>query len=344
MSGLAPEVVSQRFRLDWTADMNDAVTALQWEADGDLLTGDASGDINRFTPAGERIHYWHAHNGAVLKVCPKPTGQCVATSGEDGSIRLWDSTGGIMQVLVEGDGWIEQLAWKQDGQWLGAATGKKIYQWDDTNACEAWYQTLRNIQAMAWSPSGMKLALAVNKGVFLWAPSDKQPRELMSFPGAAISLAWKPDGSALAAGTQDGFLHVWRRQIGANAKLLTMRGYQGKVSCLEWHPLKDTIATAGGKDIVIWGPLHQKGGGSPLPVAHHRTTITCLSYEPSGYYLASGDRDGLVCIWDGKGKLVQQWQGHHEITVLRWDAEGNRLITGDTHGRLNAYMTNTELS
>lgn len=344
MSGLAPEVVAQRFRQDWSAVMKDAITAMQWDASGNLMTGDASGGIHRFTPGGDRISHWRAHDGAVLKVCPQPTDPYVATSGEDGAIRLWEMTGKLRQVLVEGDGWIEQMAWKPDGKWLGATTGSRIYQWEDASSRDSWYQAPRNILAMAWSPTGMKLALAVNKGVFLWSPSDRQPRELLSFPGAAIALDWKPDGTALAVGTQDGFLHVWRRQIGANAKQLTMRGYQCKVSCLEWHPLKDMIATAGGKDIVIWGPLHQKGGGSPLPIAHHQTTITCLSYEPSGYYLASGDRNGLVCIWDGKGRLVQQWQGRHEITVLRWDAEGNRLLTGDTQGGLNAYLTNTELS
>ena len=78
-----------------------------------------------------------------------------------------------------------------------------------------WYDAKRQILAMAWAPDGRRLATAANKGLYLWrvgANPDEaaEPVQLLSFPGAPVSVAWQANGKALAVGTQEACLQVWR--------------------------------------------------------------------------------------------------------------------------------------
>ena len=165
---------------------------------------------------------------------------------------------------------------------------------------------------------------------------DAQPVQLLAFPGAPVAVAWQRTGKALAVGTQDGFLQIWRpadRQ-GA-AKQLTMRGYPGKVSCLAWHPRTAVIATAGGPDVVLWELPQGASGSRGRPLRHHQATITALAWSADGRLLASGDRSGRVCLWDSHGEALYARTLGHEISAMQWQPGGRVLAVGDTEGVLH---------
>jgi WD40 repeat protein len=206
-----------------------------------------------------------------------------------------------------------------------------------------WYDAKRQILAMAWAPDGRRLATASNKGLYLWrlgrdAGNAEEPEQLLSFPGAPVSVAWQPNGRALAVGTQDGFLQVWRTSLAGQgpgkggAKQLTMKGYTSKVACLSWHPTQPTIASAGGNDVVLWRLPRGNGGAKGQPLRHHAATVTALKWSPDGRFLASGDRAGRLCIWDADGAVVFTQNLKHEVTVLHWYSNSNVLLTGDIAG------------
>jgi WD40 repeat protein len=163
----------------------------------------------------------------------------------------------------------------------------------------------------------------------------------MAFPGAPVALAWRPDGRALAVGTQDGFLQVWRQsgpragraRSGAGSSQLTMRGYPAKVSCLDWHPTRSRIATAGGQDVVLWD-IPTAGEGKPMPLRLHRAAVTALVHSPDGALLASGDRDGRLCIWRDGGAPVHSITLDAEISALAWHAGGAAIAVGCIDGKV----------
>jgi len=356
LAAQVPTLVHHR----WQRQLPEAVTALRWRsaadaAGEDLLSAGADGWVRCHAGGhgGEGVA-WQAHDGGITELCLHPAsvqtssgtrtghpGATVASAGEDGCVRLWNAGGGLHATLAEESSWVEHLAWSPDGKALAAAAGRSIQLWRGEESLGVWYDAARVVLALAWAPDSRRLATAANKGLYLWQVGGQAPVQLMAFPGAPVALGWRPDGRALAVGTQDGFLQVWRQSGPAAGRgrsrkspsQLTMRGYPAKVSCLDWHPVRHRIATAGGQDVVIWD-IPAAGEGKPTPLRLHDTAVTALAYSPAGVLLASGDRDGRLCISRDGGAPLQCPALDAEITALAWHANGAAIAVGCTDGTL----------
>ena len=349
MPGLAAIERRQPFSTDVSHRLDDAVTDLAGAVDGGwLIAGTASGRLSRYDRAGKSINDWQAHEGGVIRIRPQPDSDgMVASAGEDGRVVLWNCLDGTETTcLLDEKGWVEHLEWTPDGSVLAVAARKTLSLWKGADPLGMWYDAKRQILAMAWAPDGHRLATASNKGLYLWhvgrrdsEPAD--PVQLLSFPGAPVSVAWQPAGRALAVGTQDGFLQVWRAggigQRGGSdrARQLTMKGYAAKVGCLSWHPSRPTIASAGGKDVVLWQLPRSGGKAKGQPLRHHAATVTALRWAPNGSFLASGDRSGRLCIWNARGEAIYTQNLNQEITVLHWTPHSEALLVGDISGGLH---------
>lgn len=349
MPGLATIASNPPFAVLWSQALADAVADLVWSTDGSaLLVGDAGGELQRLGGDGEPLARWLGHTTGVTRLRLQPGNDAVlASAGEDGRVVLWDATSGAQLSLLADEGaWVEQLTWTPDGKVLAAAASKTISLWRGEESLGIWYDGRRQILAMDWAPDNKRLATASNKGLYLWRldnadHGDAEPMQLLSFPGAPVAVAWQPNGQALAVGTQDGFLQIWRQGAtskgprgDAKASQLTMRGYPGKVVCLAWHPTLPLIATAGGPDVVLWSLPRTGKGAKGQPLRHHRKTVTVLAWSPDGRLLASGDRDGRLCIWDRQGELIFSQDMDKEISAMAWQPDGEALAVGDTGGRL----------
>lgn len=358
MLGLAaslPTVMQQR----WQRQLPESVTALRWRPAGadrhgtaeELLAAGADGWIRSYAGADnvERLA-WQAHDGGVTNLCLRPLPKqpandlpaVLASAGEDGRVALWDTRGGLVATLAEESSWVEHLTWTRDGCLLAAAAGRSIHLWRGEESLGVWYDAHRSVLALAWAPDGKRLATAANKGLHLWQVGGDAPVQLLQFPGAPVVLGWRPDGKALAVGTQDGFLQVWRQAVAraqspkragrkGGSSQLTMRGYPAKVSCLDWHPTRSRVATAGGRDLVLWD-IPATGEGKPTPLRLHHTAVTALAYAPDGALLASGDRDGRVCIWSDTGAPLQSLSLDAEVACAVWNADGSAIAFGCTDG------------
>lgn len=348
MSGLAAIATRQPFGINAAHVLDDAVTDAVVAASGEwIAAGTAAGGVLRFDYAGNQTGDWQAHSSGVIRMRLQPgQGDQLATAGEDGRVMLWNCHDGVeLGCLLDERSWVEHLAWTPDGSVLAVAARKTLSLWEGADALGMWYDAKRHILALAWAPDGRRLATAANKGLYLWrigkaGNEAADPVQLLSFPGAPVSVAWQPNGGALAAGTQDGFLQIWRSsglgRAGAKnrASQLTMKGYPSKVSRLSWHPSRPLIASAGGPDIVLWYLPRTGGNAKGQPLRHHGTTVTALGWSPDGSFLASGDRAGRLCIWNASGDALFTQTFNDEISVLRWFPDSKQLLIGDIAGGL----------
>ncbi|MCP5413306.1 MAG: hypothetical protein H6961_01600 [Chromatiaceae bacterium] len=349
MPGLAAIAGKAPFGLRHSHTLDDVVTDLAWSSDGKaLLVGSAAGAVHRLDHGSEVTARWQAHDGGITRLRLQPgDDRVLASAGEDGKVALWNSVDGeALSTLANENDWVEHLAWTPDGKVLAAAARKTISLWQGTESLGMWYDARRHVLAMDWAPDGRRLASAANKGLYLWrlgdaVTGDAEPVQLLTFPGAPVSVAWQPQGRALAVGTQDGFLQVWRPTDTNNAaRQLTMRGYPSKVNCLAWHPRRTVIATAGGPDIVLWDmPVDRtdtkNGSAKGRPLRHHQATVTAIAWSADGRLLASGDRNGRLCIWDENGDAVFSLALGSEITVVQWHPVNAVLSVADGDGRLH---------
>jgi WD40 repeat protein len=185
-------------------------------------------------PSGSTVWLWRVDGAAVRETASfeafagfrpedhgpraaafSPDGKSLAVGGA-GKIALWDLGGASPKerAVVSGlKGYIASLAFGPDGRTLFscAAEDGVVRVWS-VGAGGLTEQDQVKPERPGWLPAltadGKTLALGTLGGVELWDLGQGKPRRRMALPqaGAVISLAFSPDGRALAA---DHALIVW---------------------------------------------------------------------------------------------------------------------------------------
>ncbi|KAG4306575.1 hypothetical protein PORY_000563 [Pneumocystis oryctolagi] len=110
---------------------------------------------------------------------------------------------------------------------------------------------------------------------------------------------------------------------------------------LSSHPDGKKIAYASNKSIYL------RDIDNPVNTVQyrgHRAQTTVAKFSPSGYYVASGDSQGNVRIWDCVGEenvlKLETKAISGRINDLTWDGESKRIIAvGDGHNRFGHAFT-----
>jgi WD40 repeat protein len=171
-----------------------------------------------------------------------------------------------------------------------------------------------NVRGIAFSPDGKHFATSSWGGnvgrtvngamrteklpnqVKIWETATGQERFTLS--GGGLGVAFSPDGTRLASGSQEGLVTVWDASTGK--ELLTLRGHAGAVSSVAFSPDGDRIASASHDHTVkIWDA---GTGQEVLALSGNDEPVESVAFSPDGRHLASGSglhgEPGQVNVWD----------------------------------------------
>ncbi len=136
--------------------------------------------------------------------------------------------------------------------------------------------------------------LAVAGGDFLWYT---HPHHLYIYHGhsdAVNAVAWSPDGTRIASGSDDGTVQVWDA---ASGKILTFyHGHSDMVIAVAWSPDGTRIASASSdKTVQVWDAAK---GDNVYTYAGHSDAVNTVAWSPDGTHIASASSDKTVQVWD----------------------------------------------
>jgi WD40 repeat protein len=337
MSGRQPALIPGA-----AAGIDDFPVALVWTSDGKaLIAGGGEGGIHRVQPQDGTVRKLGEHAPGVLQLAVQPKGNLLASSGQDGSVRLWNSAGDelIAQATHRAKGWPAGLAWRADGMALAFGVGKQVLVFDSGGKLQRELSG-HSVPLSHLNWRGRNEIIAAGNGALFVDDVEAAAVEQLVLEGTPQTLALSPDLKVAASGLADGSVNF--RYIN-NRKRSRMSGYEGKVDHTCWSANSRYLATAssGSSSIVVWD-FGGKGpeGSEPLQLSAHEERIEALAWQGTGPLLASAGRDWRVVLWrpapNSRTALdIQLLDGPAGSAC--WSPDGTRLAVAQPSGKIRFF-------
>nr|WP_296069877.1 trypsin-like peptidase domain-containing protein [uncultured Actinoplanes sp.] len=275
------------------------------------------------TPRRPERTVLEGHSQTVYDVCAITVDgrQLLASAGEDGTVRLWDSlTNQNAQVLNCHDDCIRSVCAVTVGNNSLLATASHdgtIGLWDPVTGMRVHELTghtdwVRNLCAVPTVAGELLASASDDRTVRLWDPTTGTLRHTLTGHRGwvtAVTYVPTPGRGILASTGVDGTIFLWEPESGAELTRLSTQA--GWITTLYATRLGDrTILASAGYDGVVrlWDPMtgalidrYQTDG--PL-------TDLCTLAEDDTTTLVSTGEDGVIRLWDLFTGRHRELQGH----------------------------------
>ncbi|XP_043941272.1 echinoderm microtubule-associated protein-like 2 isoform X2 [Protopterus annectens] len=269
------------------------VLCLAFAENGDVLTGDSSGNIYIWGKGGNRISHavQGAHDGGVFGLCVLKDGTIVSGGGKDRKVILWDrdyhkveekeipEIFGPVRTVTQG---------KDESLFVGTTRNAVLHGSFSTDFSTVVQGHSDELWGLDSHPSMAQfLTAGQDKLIHLWDTATHQPLWSKFIEDAACSAGFHPSGTVVALGTLTGKWMVFDTET---------------------------------KDLVT---VHTDGN----------ERISVMRYSPDGNYLAVGSHDNFIYLYavtENGRKYCRNGKcsGHSSfVTHLDWSSDSHYIVT-----------------
>lgn len=259
---------------------------------------------------GKRIHHMKGHQTRVLALAFTPDGQTLASSGDEGLINLWDmETGKLIHTLLDHSSHVLSLAVSSDG---------------------------RNLVS-----GGLD-------GVRLWDLGDKQLITSLLSLQPIYSVAIRPDGRLIAAGSKEGNIILWplipdnETPIYGNPILTPFKQDSGVTSLAFTPDSRSLISGSLDTTVKRWDLVT---GELLYTLLDHKSWIKSLKINPKGEIFASVSRDGIR-FWElSTGRLLGTLSTRLDwVQAIAWSPTGETIASGGLDRNVKIWQGTAKLN
>ncbi|WP_261560339.1 TIR domain-containing protein, partial [Frankia tisae] len=171
------------------------------------------------------------------------------------------------------------------------------------------------------------LAVGWGRSIALLDSTTLRPlRILTGHTDWVSSVAFAPDGTTLASGSDDQTIRLWDTTTGRQLHKLT--GHTSTVSSVAFAPDGTTLASGSNDQTIrLWDTttgrqLHKLTG--------HTDWVRSVAFAPDGTTLASGSNDQTIRLWDTTtGRQLHKLTGHTNwVSSVAFAPDGTTLASG----------------
>lgn len=246
--------------------------------------------------------------GNVNRLASAPDGVSLVAGSSIG-IFVFDPRTLQLERYIDTRSSITALEFSQDGRMVATGDDEGLIQiwdaqtWDESAAPYSGH--LEAILDLAFSPDGTRLASVDGASRLIqWqvnSADGPQPQRI-EIMGGVTSLAYSGNGDRIVTGGNDLLINVWDA---ATLTLQQKKGFSGKIV--------DIAAVRGADDLFVIGGNNQRVEllklGSEVTlgeVGSLRYPLTDVAASPNGRYIAAGDLNGGIAVWDVSSEKVQE--------------------------------------
>ena len=295
----------------------------------------------------------------IYSVAFSPDGRTIAGGTEYGGVFLWNTITGSLVKELEQRGQIHSVTFSPDGNTIASGSSEgpvRLWDAETGNLKNTLYGEIGGIYSVVYSSDGSTLATAGHGAVILWdAVTGNQKNIFTEFPSyrRVRSVAFSPNGTTLAGGSEDGTVVLWNTMTNIQKKSLT--GHTSSVYSVAFSPDGSTLATAGRDGAArLWDTA--TGNLKDIITVTDAGEVYSVAYSPDGTTLTTaGTR--AVRQWDvatGTLKNTISEGGRASPAGVAYSPDGNTLAiwalrsvslydvaTGDWKGSLNGHTEDT---
>ena len=195
-------------------------------------------------------------------------------------------------------------------------------------------------EAVDFGPKGLLACATSANGVTVWdtlgekGSSGSEALHQFETAEPLTSVKFSSDGTFLAAGSEDGMVHVWNLKTGDQLHLPLS---EGDITGVAFHPTANILAVCSDDSLVR---IIRLKSGKALTLADRPlidTYATGCVFLPDGRVMTSC-ADGLLRLLNIKDTNITLVQGHTgSVSSIAIDNQGLNLVTGSSDGTLRLW-------
>ncbi|MCQ2816755.1 MAG: hypothetical protein MJ252_05755 [archaeon] len=242
-------------------DLDGFATAMEWgprmkAGNESVAIGMSDGTLKILSKTGkvEKV-IDNAHQTAIICIKWSAEGQAIATSGEDGVVKIWSRLGVLRSKLVETSTPVYAIAWSYDENYILYSSGKTLSIkpiFKGGNKTLEWKAHDEIVLCVDWNFSNKLIVSgAEDRKYKIWDQYGRNLFVSLPYNYVTTSVAWAPSGEYFAVGSYD------------MMRLCNKTGWtysfnkidSGSILKISWSGDGTTAAGAGGNGSVVFGSL-----------------------------------------------------------------------------------------
>jgi WD40 repeat protein len=232
----------------------------------------------------------------------------------------------------------DSVSFSPDGNFIAAGGyDAMIYVWSATASGSTSVLSIGNFygHGATYSPDSKWIGGgADDKSVRIWdAKSGRVLHTYLGHTNYAWAEAFSPDQKMLASGGRDAAIYVWDTSSDRPIKQLT--SHSGQVYSVAFSPDSKSLVSAGFDpkivitDVATWTDRDLTDGAN----------VNAAVYSPDGRWIASGDWEGYIKIWEADNGVMHLSLLNRtgKVNSLAYSPDGKRLVAGDASGIVSIW-------
>jgi len=335
----------------------DYAAALEWQEKAKMLKGwesarymleiEGIGDqIKRHTlresyDSALCTHTLSGHQDAVASIAISLDANLIASTGEDGSIRVWNIAEQKCVADLEGhQDWVRSVALTTDAKFLisGSRDGSvRIWNIGTGQSIRTFSERIMLLTKIALNPQERLVAIADATGtIFLWdVLANSVISRFVQRNNGVQAIRFSRSGHHLVAGGDDGAVTLWK--IGNNTPINVFRDHQSPVTAVALTADMSKCFSADKNGRIVIRNLQTNILESAFQ--GHIEEVSGLELLADARFLFSSAKDGAIKVWHLTEPMESySIEGHPAaVTAMALEISGRRFVTGCADGVVRAW-------
>jgi WD40 repeat protein/DNA-binding SARP family transcriptional activator len=320
---------------------------VDWSPDGATFVTEGPEDTGlidlRDATTGESIRSWTGHGVDVNHVVFNADGSMLASTGDDGTARVWDPSTGTELARIDGSGEVWGPAFSHDGRLVAAAWGggSAVQLMDLATGDVRRFVSVPDPWWTAFSPDGRHLAVtSMSKPsvAILDVETGTEAFRLAGHDWPVNSVKWSPDGRRLATGAHDGTARIWDATTGEER--FTLHGHTGAIIDVDWSPDSTRLVTGSEDGTARVWEITDHGPRHLLTLSDQETAngLGGVAFAADGKHVLTGDMLITAAkIWDvslaGDAEWANLPSSRVSLGAVAFTPDGHRVVATGEDGR-----------